>query len=315
MRISTSVIPIICLLSACGGSGGSSTSPTTTVPPTSNTTAFSLAVSDAPVDDATAVVVVFDSVELIGNGEPLQFSVRDENDQPMQVDLLALQGSLFTNIVENVEIPTGDYSQIRINVLEDSYIEMMAGTFPLEVPSGELKLDGFSAQANTTAAYTVEFDLRKSLVDPKGKPVIYLKPRGVRLVANETVGSIEGTVASSLVMNEQCADKIDPDAGNAVYLYQGTIEDLSLLGDDADTPANPEEIAPFTTASVNFDESTQSYTYAIGFVEEGDYTLAFTCHAQVDLPESDENAEDGFDFLQLQAVSVMAGQTTEANME
>lgn len=179
------ILTALTTLTACGGSSSSDSSDPTQPPEQPSTTTFSLAVSDAPVDNASEVVVYFDEVELIGNGEPLTFSVEDENGDPRSIDLLALPGAQFEVIVEDTSIPVGDYNQIRLSVTDDSYIVMDEGTYPIRVPSGELKLDGFTAQPNFDAAYTIEFDLRKSLVDPVGQPLIMLKPRGVRLVLND----------------------------------------------------------------------------------------------------------------------------------
>lgn len=297
------------LLAGCGGSGSDKEPP---VQPTSTT--FSLGVSDAPVDSAIRVVVVFDEVELkSSNGQSVTFSVRDENDDPRAIDLLEYQGSQFAALVTNEEIPLGEYSQLRITVLEESYIEMDSGTLPLRVPSGELKLDGFTALPNVTAAYTLEFDLRRSLVDPVGQNVIMLKPRGVRLVENRNVGILEGTVSESLITDMACAEKLNADQGNAVYLFAATGVETGNLGDDADLPLNTNEVSPYAIAPVTFDEQSQTYSYQAGYVEAGQYTAAFTCLAILDQPESDENAEDGFTFQAIQEVTISAQQTSELN--
>ena len=147
------VMAALATLSACGGSDDKIEDQ-----PTPTMSTFSLSVSDAPVDDASEVVVYFDEVELIGNESPITFSVEDENGDPRSIDLLSLPGEQFEVIVEDTEIPVGDYDQLRLSVTEDSYIVTNEGTYPIRVPSGELKLDGFTAQPNFDAAYTVEFD-------------------------------------------------------------------------------------------------------------------------------------------------------------
>lgn len=302
------------LFFACGGSGSSDNTPTGSEPqPQPTGTSFNLAISDAPIDSALAVVVYFDQVDLIGNGETVVIDVTDENGDARQIDLLTVQGESVATLIEDEDIPLGEYQQLRVVVTSASYIEMEQGTFELQVPSNELKLDGFTAEANVTAAYTLEFDLRKSLVDPVGLPHIFLKPRGVRLVANTEVGTLEGVVDESLIMDERCASKVDVDKGNAIYLYQGADLELALLGDDADTPADENEVSPYAIAEVEFDEQSGEYRYQAAFLEQGDYTLAFTCQAALDQPESDENAEDGFEFLSSKSVTVEAGQNAEVD--
>lgn len=314
MRIKIlSMLSSAILLCACGGGSNTSDNNSST-PPASNSTQFSMAVSDAPIDDAVAVMVYFDSITLQGNGDPVVIDVKDENGDAKGVDLLTVQGSNFANLVTDVEIPAGEYSQVRLHVTDQSYIEMLGGTFDLQVPSGELKLDGITALANVQAAYTVEFDLRKSLVNPVGQQAVYLKPRGVRLVANSDVGIIEGTVSPALINDATCAGKMDMGSGNAVYLYQGEHTDISLLGDDADESENQDEIQPFTTANVNFNEDTQQYEFAAGYLPADQYTIAFSCMAQLDIPESDENPDDGFTFLTSQLATVTAQETTTVDI-
>ncbi|WP_416306981.1 DUF4382 domain-containing protein [Neptunicella sp. SCSIO 80796] len=314
LTLSKILSPLIILsLVGCGGSDDNDD--LTPNPAPDSSTTFSLAVSDAPIDNAISVMVYFDQVELKGEGDPIVVDVRDEDNNPKQIDLLSVQGSDFELIVDDMDIPTGDYTQLRISVTDDSYIEMDQGTFPLQVPSGELKLDGFTALPNVAAAYTLEFDLRKSLVDPVGQQAVFLKPRGVRLVANHEVGVLEGTVSMALITDPSCTALPDINAGNAVYLYNEDISDLAMLGDDADEPADQDEVSPFSTATVSFDESTQEYQFQMGYIPEGDYTLAFTCQAELDLPETDENSEDGFEFLISMPVTVMAEQTTSVMVE
>ena len=189
------------------------------------------------------------------------------------------------------------------------------GTYPLQVPSNELKLDGFTAIPGFEAAYTVEFDLRKSLVDPVGQQAIFLKPRGVRLVENDTVGTLEGTVAEELVLAPECAAKADPYAGNAVYVYEGNGLDAAALGDDADATENDDEIRPYTIAPVTFNETSQDYEFVVGFVPAGDYTVSFSCLASFDEPETDEDEEDGFMLMTADEITVTALETTTLTIE
>ena len=300
---------VVSTLAACGGSGSDSNPNNAGNEPDS--TSFSLAVSDAPVDQANEVVVYFDTVELIGEEGNQTFDVRDGNGDPMAIDLLQYQGDAFVEIVSATEIPLGTYSQLRLVVTDDSYISTDIGTFDLAVPSGELKLDGFVALPNVEAAYTVEFDLRKSVVDPVGQTTTYfLKPRGVRLVANSDVGTLSGTVSSDLITHPDCSVKADSDVGNAVYIYGDVNLDAGVLGDDADNPSDTQEVSPYAIATVNYDEASDSYSYVAGYLPAGDYTVAFSCLADVDEPESDENADDGFTFQAVTETSIAAGNET-----
>ncbi|WP_245953141.1 DUF4382 domain-containing protein [Alteromonas aestuariivivens] len=299
----TALVAAVSALAACGG-GSDSPAPTTSV--------FSLGVSDAPVDAAQEVNVYFDEVVLVGNGDPITFNVTDENGDPRKIDLLTLQGENVAGLVTEEEIPAGEYSQLRLVVTDDSYVVMDDGTYSLKVPSGQLKLDGFTAQPGFDAAYTVEFDLRKSMVDPVGQEAIYLKPRGVRLVLNDDVGTLSGTVDEALITAEECSVKTDANSGNAVYVYSGADIATEALGDDADAGVDDTEARPFTIATVNLNETTMAYEFNVGFVPQGDYTVAFNCLAEFDQPETDE--DENVSVAAVQTVTVVAKETTSIAM-
>jgi hypothetical protein len=134
---------------------------------------LSLAVTDAPVDNATAVVVEFTGVEVKpAGGEAIAF----EYDEPRTIDLLALSGSDSESLLDGAEVPAGHYDWVRLQVnaaadgAQDSYIDLKDGTrHELDVPSGAetgLKLhNGFDVPAGGAANFTVDFDLRSSVHD------------------------------------------------------------------------------------------------------------------------------------------------------
>ncbi len=62
-----------------------------------------------------------------------------------------------------------------------------SGTFSLNITDAPVDAD------TANAVYTIDFDLRKSVVKPVGQPGHFLRP-GLRLVQNLDIGSIPGTV-------------------------------------------------------------------------------------------------------------------------
>jgi len=258
---------------------------------------FSLAVTDAPVDDATAVVVEFTGVSIKpADGERVEFTF----DQPRSIDLLALQGNDSESLLENEEVPAGDYEWVRLHVNAvngqmDSFIEFEdGGQHSLFVPSGAqsgLKLvSGFIVPANGSADFTIDFDLRKSIANPQSPTVDYILKPALRLVNNVEVGSITGIVDSTWASDADCAP--------AVYVYEGH---------DAVTGSEGSDNAPVTSALVDLNNETGDYEYTVGFLTEGDFTAAFTCEADQDEPEE----ENDIDFLQTQNTSVTANEATE----
>lgn len=263
-------------VAACGGGGGGS----------DGTATLNLFIKDAPVDGAAAVVVEFTGVELKPAGGD---RVRFDFATPRQIDLLALQGNASAELLAGVEVPAGDYNWIRLAVnaargVLDSYIELEGGTpVSLFVPSGAqsgLKLHNpFTIAQGTIADFTIDFDLRKSVHDPEGQPDFYLRPT-LRILNNLEVNTIRGTVDPALATDSSCTNGPNHDMGNAVYLY---------LGADAVVDDEGSLSPPLTSVTVEYDEDSGEYRYEIGYVAEGDYTVAFTCQAADDDPVNDDD--------------------------
>ena len=128
-------------------------------------------------------------------------------------------------------------------------------------------------------------------------PGYFLKPV-LRLVQNLNTGSITGIVNSALLLGASCSDA-DPLTGNAVYVFAGSgivPDDYDLIGVD-----------PVTSALVNYNGLTGEYEYELGYLSEGDYTLAFTCSAEFE----DETDNANVVFLTQDNVSVIADQNTD----
>ncbi|MCC5878783.1 MAG: DUF4382 domain-containing protein [Idiomarina sp.] len=291
---------------------------------TSDTAQFSFGVSDAPVDAANAVLVCFDSVELVGNGLPPQtFDVGDSDDAvpandlcldsannvipgTVGVDLLTLQGANAEALVQNAEVPAGQYGQLRLNfVSQGSYVELNDGSREaLRIPSDQLRLDGVTLTANQSFNYTLEFDLRRALVAPPGLDHYLLKPRGLRLVDNSAVGHVEGEVAEMLLVEQECSvapsDNEQPVA--AVYLFEG--HDVAT----EDMFSNSDERSPYASTSVFFDGASE-YPFTIGYIEAGSYTIGLTCDVNDD-PEE----ETALDFVHAQNIVIEQGQTLQVTV-
>jgi hypothetical protein len=260
---------VLLSLAACGGGDS--------VP----TGQMKLSVSDAPVDGALAVVVKFTAVELTGNsGDPVTITFA----RPKTIDLLKDSGTATAELFDQ-PIPAGKYGQIRLMVLADgdpsnSYIALSDGNHGLNVPSGSetgLKLiSGFTVPNSGVVDYTIDFDLRKDITCPAGQaPVCTLKP-AERLIDNTTVGNIQGVVSNTLIPNG-CTP--------GVYLYNGPVtapEDMysGAAAGDANQPLSSK--VPVAT-------SMPPYYYQFTFLSPGTYTVAFTCQAAQDDPDTSDN--------------------------
>jgi hypothetical protein len=276
------------LLAGCGG-GDSGTA-------MGNLT---LGVTDAPVDDATAVVVKFTAVELKPeDGEAFTITLAPAET----VDLLALAGGSSRTLLASHAVPAGKYQWIRLLIeaqqnTPNSYIDLETGErFPLFVPSGSesgLKMiRGFTVAEGSNSNFTIDWDLRKSVIAPPGQSPNYLLKPVLRLVDNLEVGSIGGTVASALIPTG-CTPQ--------VYLFTGS----GVVPDDMDTAAAP-DVDPLISVPVTLDAASGEYRFRAGFIEVGAYTASFTCDGATDTPE----AEEVLVFAGTQNLTVTANQTT-----
>lgn len=242
----------------------------------------SFAVSDAPVDEAESVTIAFTQVELIRqNGERVLLDV--EPDSPgvdyQQLDLLDYQGSDSELIITQQPIPVGEYKNLILHISDDSNVNFVVdaqGTQPLKQPSNKLQLGGFTVSEDATQAFTIEFDLRKSLVmrgNQNNNNGYILKPHGVTIVDNEKAATLKVTAPVCALED-----------ANFVYLYQGKSLDQGKLGDlydqedeefSSDVPEGT--IAPYATAEANI-----SGEYEFGFLPTGDYTIALYCNGSDD---------------------------------
>src|SRR5688572_2800009 len=278
------------LLGACGGSGGGG----------GETGRLSLGVTDAPVDEASSVVVQFSGVAFKRAGAAPEV-VQNLTPSPRQLDLLQYQGGRAAVLLDGVTLPAGDYQWIRLIVdnepaVRDSYIVLTGGEeCELRVPSGAesgLKLmRGFTLPADGSVALTVDFDLRKSIHAPPGQgsgdcAVGYLMRPTLRLVDDANVGAIAGHIDSELIAAE-CLPKVYVFSGSGV-----TPDDLEeAAGADAD---------PLVVASVTIANGSVTHPYRAAFLPPGPYTVAFTCD------DDDVAADETLVFTGSQTVIVQA---------
>jgi hypothetical protein len=306
------------LVAACGGSGGGGVQ--------SKTGSLTLGITDAPVDVADAVVVQFSGVELKprdGNAFSIDFAA------PKTMDLLALQGTDRATLLDGEQIPPGEYTWMRLkvnadpNVAGDSYITIGGSQCELRIPSGNetgLKLiRGFTIGVGTTTDLTVDFDLRKSVVQPPGQhtsvptcdgQAFLLKPV-LRVVDSLQVGTVTGMVDPTLITQACPAGEL----GNVYLFGPYTDTDPVPVPDDVDEN-DADGPNPITTAMVALDGSSNA-VYTIGFVPPGNYVAAYTCSADApdvdaDLPDTPAGADEVVNFTPETGVpvTVIANQAT-----
>ena len=287
-------------LAACGSGGGGGGN---------DMGRLSLGVTDAPVDEASKVVVQFSGVAFKRAGAAAE-RVENLAPSPRQLDLLQYQEGRAALLLDGVTLPAGDYQWIRLIVdnepaVRDSYIVLTGGEeCELRVPSGAesgLKLNrGFTLPADGSVALTIDFDLRKSIHAPPGQRSKtdsctqgYLMRPTLRIVNDAEVGAIAGHVDSALV-TDGCLPK--------VYIFSGSgvtpddIEDAG--GADAD---------PLVVADVAIANGSTAFGYRAAFLPPGPYTAAFTCD------DDDAALDDTLVFSGTQNVTVQTNLISTAD--
>jgi len=305
-------------LVACGGGGGGG-----------STGAVSLGITDAPVDFADTVVVEFTGVELKPrDGDPVSIDF----PEPRRLDLLQLTGTSRAMLLDGEEVAAGEYEWLRLKVNADpdiggdSYLRLEAGgqECELRIPSGAqtgLKLvRGFTVGAGTTTDFTVDFDLRKSVVAPPGQQTdvdacgnqaFLLKPV-LRIVDNLEVGSITGQVDPSLVST--CPSPAEAPYPGNVYVFGPAAAGTTVLPDDYDGVADdPNGADAIASAMV----SPDTFSYTVGFLPPGDYVVAYTCdldNAAIDAGAPDSGESVSFVPPSGLPATVVPGQATTVDI-
>ncbi|MFB2765168.1 MULTISPECIES: DUF4382 domain-containing protein [Marinobacter] len=307
MKRSTQVFAVSALaaaLAACGGSGDGSLS-------SGQTGTVSMGLTDAPTMDLSSVNVAFNAIRLKPvDGQWQEFSL----DEVGIIDLLTLQGGVTEPLITDEEVPAGEYEEIRLIVdTEQSWVTKESegdARYTLAVPSGEqsgLKLKGsFVVAADTSQSFTIDFDVRKSIVNPPGKALAdYMLKPVLRLVNNLEVGELTGEVdyATILQARNEDPEQLDcsPNYEGAVYVYEGEIDEPVDLNVERDG-LNPLMVVP-----VNEQEDGNLYEWTAAFLTEGTYTISYSC--QLD----DNETDDEIEFEGTQTLDVIAGETTVAD--
>jgi hypothetical protein len=228
-----------------------------------------LYLTDAPVD-AENIESVFISIKEIQLKKDGNWVTAANFDLPIQLDILSYQNGQ-TYFVTEQEIPTGKYTEARM-ILSDgssnlqglsdlSYILYNDGrTDLLDVPSGTssgYKAKGeFELNAGGVVGVTLDFDVRKSIVQAGASNKLILKPV-VRIVANQNASSINGTFDKATISN-----KI------VIYTYR--------KGEYRSTESNANADGLRFTNAVNSTCINEDGSFTLAFLEAGEYDLIFT---------------------------------------
>jgi hypothetical protein len=250
--------------------------------------------TDNPVDNASEVVVVFTGIEFQPTGrEPFSVDFCEEgqavDECAKYINLLDFQDGATVTLLDEYELQAGQYNWIRLKVLAEqnnsdgSYIVFEEGgeKYPLWIPSGSqtgLKIQKpFIVSQQGNNEIVIDFDLRKSVLAPPGLDPNYILKPVLRLVDNLLVGRISGAVELPYLAETQEAEA----CSGGVYVFEG----MGVIPDDMDAEGGVDLLVYKPLLPLEIDGTLAFYT--VPFLEEGEYTVAFTCDYAVD-----DSAED-----------------------
>lgn len=266
-----------------------------------------VSITDAPVDNAEAVVIHFTEATLHGPDGNTTVKVIDPvtNQPGRSIDLLLLQGGMWTGLFTDT-VTAGHYSWIRLTLdMSQSYIQINGQQFALRCTSCEnngYRLNrSFKVATDGTMAFMLDFDLRKSITAPSSGTDFILRPT-VRVVETAASSNITGEIDLNLIAN------LGGFTGCSVYAFDGNDALLDDVYIPVDMTIPSVQNNPVSTAKVVYENNI--YQYTLSFLPAGNYTVALTCDADMDSAAND----DVLTFSDPVNVSVSAGVTSNSNI-
>jgi len=282
-------------VAACGGGGSSSDS--------GETGKVNVGLTDAPVDNAVEVNVEVEALVLQhSDGERRRFDL----DIAQPVNLLDLTGGTVMTLLDDEEVEAGKYNWMRLELGNGNTIKLEAdgGVYDLTTPSARgVQTSGFTVPAGGEINLTIDFDVRKSIVNPQNNPDSYKLKPVIRLVDNTVVGTISGTVAGERITDQCTAENAgDTDSYNgSVYIHAGDV-----MPDDIGSDNEPLVAVPVTY------EGSQ-YQYTAAFIPSGNYTVSYTCGEDKVETAEGQPSDDDITFVGKTTVEVRQGETATVN--
>jgi hypothetical protein len=268
---------------------------------------FTLGFSDSQPEDLNKVVIQVETITLVRNdAEDVvidTFTIKEldlVDAATFEIDLLDYRGVNRLLVIKDETMEADFYDSVVIAINSDSeddtlsYVEEADGPTirAISVDAGQITLPGLQLLSGDQD-YTVEFGLARALQFQSSTGTYLLTTEGVTMEHTDSAAKLNGTVADTLFDTESpCDEKIEPLAGNRVYLYEGhnlELDDLSDVHSTSDSDAPDTALAPFAVATLVEDSLTGEWRYAFGYLPADDYTIAFAC----DTSEDDAVSHDG----------------------
>lgn len=118
---------------------------------------FLIMLTDAPIPDATAIIVDISSISVHATGGAYQTVLTGSES----IDLLQLPGQ--ERQIASTELPQGSYTEIRLEVT-GGRIVIGGNSYQMTVPSSEVKIPvAFEVTSSGTTRVVLDFDASESI--------------------------------------------------------------------------------------------------------------------------------------------------------
>lgn len=223
--------------------------------------------------------------------------------EPKRVDLARLGRGNATSLVEEMELPAGTYEwmQLHLNTRgkKDTYLVLADDSVrELVVPSGErnqLRIETpFQIPPGGAVKRTIDFRLHEPLGEKGPTNNTYTLRPILRSVATEAASHIVAIAERDLI-ERHCREPHQNSIALYVFAGEGVTPD-----DIGGTGANPVSVSAYRAES-----DAHPFEFHAAFLEPGDYTIALTCNAGGDQPETD----DPFAFFAATDIRTGPGET------
>lgn len=245
------------------------------------------------LDGASAVRVTLEGVDLLDQNGELHALDHGSDDV---LDLRELIDGQSLALVDSKEVEATRYTGIRLRFADSGHrIELEDGT------EAAMTIDSTAAFADLdvdigeddTATVLATLDLRFSLQRDSASGTYTLTPV-LRAIDADSAASLSGIVDAAAVEAASCRQGRDAGAGVAVYLFDRDADSLIDYRSGRDGPI----------ASARVKSTGSSYYYDLPNLAPGNYTLAWTCEADADAPDSD----DGLSFRSSALITLSVGE-------
>lgn len=163
-----------------------------------------------------------------------------------------------------------------------------------------------STSGNDTAHLVLTLELPFSLIHSSASSYT-LKPV-VRVAKKEESGSISGTIPQAVITGSACGSAAG--SGVAVYAYKGSgITPVDYFNDGT----NQHSYQPLASSALSYDSVNGNYRFELRYLPADSYTLALTCKAADDMPDTDDALAFLADYTQ--NVTVSSGQIASVTLQ